>query len=42
MTEEFYDEHADREFYIYADDAKKTLGCVDYIIGEDCTLDDIL
>ncbi len=41
MTEEFYDEHLDREFYCYADKAKE-LGCVDYIIGEDCDLDEIL
>lgn len=41
MSEEFYNEHQDREFYCYADDAKE-LGCVDYIIGEDCDLDDIL
>lgn len=41
MTEEFYDSQYDREYYVYANDAKK-LGCVDYIIGEDCTLDDIL
>lgn len=41
MTEEFYNEHQDREFYVYADDAKN-LGCVDYIIGEDCTIDEIL
>lgn len=40
MTEEFYDEHLDREFYIYADDAK-ALGCVDKIIGIDCDLDEI-
>lgn len=41
MTEEFYDSHLDREFYCYADKAKE-LGCVDYIIGEDCEFDDIL
>lgn len=41
MSEEFYDSHLDREFYCYADKAKE-LGCVDYIIGEDCELDDIL
>lgn len=41
MTEEFYDAHLDREFYCYADKAKE-LGCVDYIIGEDCELDEIL
>ena len=41
MTEEFYEEHLDREFYMYADEAKE-LGCVDKIIGEDCDLDEIL
>lgn len=41
IDEEFYDAHYDREYYLYADEAKE-LGCVDYIIGEDCTLDDIL
>lgn len=41
MNEEFYDEHLDREFYVYADEAKE-LGCIDYIIGEDCTIDEII
>lgn len=41
MSEEFYDSHLDREFYCYADKAKE-LGCVDYIIGEDCDFDEIL
>ena len=40
ITEEFYEEHQDREFYIYADEAKD-LGCVDKIIGIDCDLDEI-
>lgn len=40
MTEEFYDDHLDREFYMYADEAKE-FGCVDHIIGDDYTLDDI-
>lgn len=42
MTEEFYDSHYDQEYWMYANDKGKELGCVDYIIGEDCTLDDIL
>lgn len=43
MSEEFYDSHYEREYYVYADDSKKLdLGIVDKIIGEDCTLDDIL
>lgn len=41
MTEEFYERHLEREFYCYADEAKE-LGCVDYIIGKDCDLDEIL
>lgn len=41
ITEEFYDENYEKEVYLYADEAK-SLGCVDKIIGEDCTLDDIL
>lgn len=42
MTEEFYDAHYDQEYWMYANDKGKELGCVDYIIGEDCTIDDIL
>lgn len=42
MDEEFYDKHYDQEYYMYANEEGKKLGCVDYIIGEDCTLDDIL
>ena len=41
ISEDFYDENYEKEVYLYADEAKK-LGCVDHIIGEDCTLDDIL
>ena len=41
IDEDFYNSHQDREYYIYADDARK-LGCVDKIIGEDCDLDEIL
>lgn len=40
IDEAFYDSHQDREFYIYADEAKD-LGCVDKIIGVDCDLDEI-
>ena len=42
MTEEFYDKHYDQEYWMYANDKGKELGMVDYIIGEDCDLDDIL
>ena len=41
ISEDFYDENYEKEVYLYADEAK-SLGCVDYIIGEDYTLDDIL
>lgn len=41
ITEDFLNEIADREYYIFAKEAKK-LGIVNYIIGEDCTLDDVL
>ena len=41
IDEDFYDSHHDREFYIYADEAKE-LGCVDKIIGVDCDLDEII
>lgn len=42
ITEEFYDKHYDQEFYMYADQQGKELGCVDYVIGIDCDLDTIL
>lgn len=41
ITENFLNEIADREYYIFAKEAKE-LGIIDYIIGEDCTIDDIL
>lgn len=41
MTEEFLEGIADREFYVFSKKAKE-LGIIDYIIGEDCTLDDVL
>lgn len=42
MTEEFYDKHYDQEFFMYADEQGKELGCVDCVIGVDCDLDAIL
>ncbi len=42
MTEEFYDSHYDQEYYMYANEKGKELGCVHKIIGEDCDLDCIL
>ena len=41
ITEDYLNDIADREYYIFAKEAKE-LGIVDYIIGEDCTIDDIL
>ena len=41
ITAEVYDDHLAKEWYMFADEAKKN-GCVDYIIGEDCQLEDIL
>ena len=38
MDENFYDNHYDVEFFMYADKAKD-LGVVDKIIGTDCTID---
>lgn len=42
MDSDFYDSIYEKEFYMFADDKAKELGCVDYIIGEDATLDSIL
>ncbi len=41
ITEQEYDDNYRVEWYMFADEAKK-LGFVDYIVGEDCTLDDIV
>lgn len=41
MTKEFIDSIKDREYYIFAEDAKE-LGIVDFIIGSDCSLSEIL
>lgn len=40
MDKEFYDNHYDVEFFLYANKAQE-LGIVDKIIGKDCTLNDI-
>lgn len=42
ITEEFYDSIYDTEYYIFADDKGKELGCVDYIIGEDVDITKII
>lgn len=41
ITEEYLNDIADREYYMFAKEAKE-LGIIDYIIGEDCTIDDVL
>jgi ATP-dependent Clp protease protease subunit len=41
MTTEFIEEIKDREFYMFAEEAKER-GIVDYIIGIDCDIDAIL
>jgi len=41
MTEELYDQKYGSEFYMYPEKAKE-LGIIEYIIGEDCKLSDIL
>ena len=38
MTEDFYDDHYDIEFFLFGNKAKE-YGIVDKIIGEDCTMD---
>lgn len=40
ITDEFYTEHYDQEYYMYSDEAKE-LGIVQYIIGDDVSLDEI-
>ena len=41
MTEDFLEEIKDREYYMFADEAKEK-GIVDKIIGVDCDLEEIL
>lgn len=41
ITSEMYDSQMRKEWYMFADEAKE-LGVVDFIIGEDCTIDDIV
>lgn len=42
MTEDFYDNIYDQEYWFYADSVGKELGCVDKIVGVDIELDEIL
>lgn len=41
ISSTFYDSIYEKEYYMYANEEGKTLGCVDYIIGEDVQLNDI-
>lgn len=41
ITSEMYDSQMRKEWYMFADEAKR-LGVTDYIIGEDCTINDII
>lgn len=41
MTSEEYDENYDRELYLLADECKEK-GICDYIIGQDCSIEEIL
>ena len=41
VTEEEYDKHLRQEWYLFANEAKK-YGMVDYIIGEDCDIDEVI
>lgn len=41
ISSELYDEQLRKEWYMFADEAK-SLGVVDYIIGVDCELDDVI
>lgn len=42
ISPEFYDSIYEKEYYMYANDEGKSLGCLDYIIGEDVSIDTIL
>ena len=41
ITSEMYDSQMRKEWYMFADEAKE-LGVTDFIIGEDCSIDDIV
>lgn len=40
ITEEFYDEHYDQEYFMYADEEGVEMGIVDKIIGKDISFDE--
>ena len=41
ITSDDYDKQFRSEWYLFADEAKE-MGFVDYIIGEDCEIDEIV
>ena len=41
ITEKEYDTHLRQEWYLFADEAKE-YGIVDYIIGVDCDIDEVI
>ena len=41
ISEELYQDKVRDEWYVFSDEAKE-LGIIDYIIGEDCALSDII
>lgn len=41
ITSEMYDSQMRKEWYMFADEAKE-LGVTDYIVGKDCTINDIV
>lgn len=41
ITADIYDDHLAKEWYMFADEAKAN-GCVDFVVGEDCSIEDIL
>ena len=40
ISEEEYDKNTRREWYMFADEAKKN-GVVDFIVGEDCGIEEV-
>ena len=42
ITEEFFDDNHRKETYMYANTDGRKYGCVDFIIGEDATIEDIM
>lgn len=42
ISSDFYDSIYDTEYYLFGDAEGKELGCVDYVIGEDVPIENIL